>query len=357
MEYKLETSAAGAPLQGFAHRNGGGESNCLVELGIFNRVFAVPNTIVDEYIKTASGDNLKVLLYCLRHAGQGLSAGELSRATGVEPDSVAFSLEFWQNKISSAIEPPVNTNTLRTPLSSLHTVENSHPADSPPNLETAKSLLRRDCEFDPTEISDLVQSSKQVEYFFQRAEELYGKPLTHTQQSALAVIVEEIGMNPAIALMLLEYCASLNKLNTRYIKRTAESWLEQGIDSIEKAEEHLKTLKEYQSAEDKLIRLLKVKDIPDNRKPLLHKWLFELGHSVEKIYEVYQITLENTGKLEYTYMDKILSGDNSSKPKHYKKSKYERAKGSSGAPSFDLDELERQIREDYKRGLGLKDGV
>ena len=41
-----------------------------LELGAWSAVFAVPNALVDRYIKEADGDQLKVMLWLLRHNGR-----------------------------------------------------------------------------------------------------------------------------------------------------------------------------------------------------------------------------------------------------------------------------------------------
>jgi len=309
-------------------------------LGMFNGVFAVPDSIVDKYIKIATGDSLKVLLYCLRHSGQGLSAGEISRATGVPSGNVTSSLEFWQQQ-AAFTDASAETTDSAALLDKLNKL----------NTKKATALLERDYDFSPKEISDTIKGSDDIEYLFKRGEELYGRPLKHNEQKALAVIIEDVGMKPEVALMLMEYCFSIAKTTPSYIKKTAKNWIEQGIDSILLAEAEIKRLKEYYSAEGELKRLLKVKDIPESRKPLLRKWMYEYNQSNEIIYAAYQKALEKTGKLEYTYMDRILTGLHETGTSGLSQSKPDGKKVQdkpSAAPSFSLDELDRQIMEEYK---------
>jgi DnaD/phage-associated family protein len=291
-----------------------------ITLGAFNAVFAVPAAVTDEYIKLATADNLKVLLYCLRHAGQILSPGEISRATGVAPDNVISSFEFWAQRglFDGAASPPQPVNT--------------------------KPIVERDYEFSPKEISDVIKDSADVQYLFKHCESLCGRLLKPNEQKAIAVIVEDYGMSAAVTLMLIEYCFSIEKSSPAYIKKTAASWLEQGINSIETAEAHIRQLKDYRSDESELIRLLNVKDIPEGRKPLFRKWLYEFNFTKEIVFEAYQITLEKTGKLEYTYMDKILTGwkENGIGAK-------KQTAANSEKPSYSLEEYYKLEREKYNQ--------
>ena len=44
-----------------------------VNTGIWGEIFAVPNSVVDNYIKLANEAAVKVLLYVLRNNGKNLS--------------------------------------------------------------------------------------------------------------------------------------------------------------------------------------------------------------------------------------------------------------------------------------------
>ena len=54
-----------------------------LQLGAWSSVFAVPGALVDRYIKTADGDQLKVILWLLRNNGRSYSAEEIGEAVGL----------------------------------------------------------------------------------------------------------------------------------------------------------------------------------------------------------------------------------------------------------------------------------
>jgi len=339
-------------------------------MGIWGGVFAVPNSLIDNYIKIATGDNLKVLLYCLRYTGQVLSVGEISRSTGIAPDNVTTSIAFWEQRLKDeAFIKDINAtqSTYQQPT-----------AIKDENVKASVELLERDYDYSPKEISDIIKSNSDVDYLFKRCEELYGRLLKHNEQKALAVIIEDVGMNPEVALMLIVYCFSIGKTTTGYIKKLAKRWIEQGVDSHELADERIKRLTEYNSVEGELKRLLEIKAIPDAQKPLFEKWLYEYGFSVEIIYLAYQKTLEKTGKLQYTFMDKVLTGLKEGVSVLTEDGKIEFASGVKNAknkpdnnktiagvkpaktrvsdtPSFNLDELDEQIMEEMKK-MSVKKG-
>jgi DnaD/phage-associated family protein len=204
-------------------------TNTIMEFKInlvgWNSVFAVPRAIVDEYIKLASGDNLKVLLYCLRYGGQSLSDGEIARATNVGVESVNSSLEFWKQRGLFS--------------------EQTASADIP--LSVKKVEAERDPEFAPKEISSIAKDDETVKYIFEKVQLQKGK-ITHTEQKTIVQIIEYHNMKPDVLLMLVEYCFGANKFSPKYIKTVALDWLNNGINTHESASLKIKELEELENA-------------------------------------------------------------------------------------------------------------
>jgi DnaD/phage-associated family protein len=175
-----------------------------------------------------------------------------------------------------------------------------------------------------------------------------------------------------VALALLEYCFTVGKTTTSYIKTVARDWVKQEIDTFEKASQYIKQLEDCKSAEREFARLVKIKEVPDKYKCLLNKWLFEFGFSQDVLYKAYQTTLEETGQLRWKYMDKVLTtwskhGVGNSDPNHAKhkqagefsaKVQVKSKTNDTSAPSsFDLDELELQIQERQRKRISEKKGI
>lgn len=69
--------------------------NYNINLGGWNSIFAVPSDVVDKYIKIASGSNIKVLLYFLRHCGELLNDEIIATALSMNGEDVKDALSFW----------------------------------------------------------------------------------------------------------------------------------------------------------------------------------------------------------------------------------------------------------------------
>ena len=92
-----------------------------LQLGAWSSVFAVPGALVDRYIKTADGDQLKVILWLLRNNGRSYSAEEIGEAVGLNGAQAERAVQFWvQNGLLQKEEAPLSTTPQPLPLRSLH---------------------------------------------------------------------------------------------------------------------------------------------------------------------------------------------------------------------------------------------
>ena len=66
-----------------------------MNLGEWNSVFAVPASLVDSHMRLAGAVQLKVLLWCLRHAGEETSAQAMAEAIGASPADIRDAMQYW----------------------------------------------------------------------------------------------------------------------------------------------------------------------------------------------------------------------------------------------------------------------
>ncbi len=324
-----------------------------LNMGGWNSVFAVPTGVVDNYIKLASGDNLKVLLFFLRHGGTMFTSDDVAQGTGVASGAVEDSIKFWEQRGLISAEgvelvPKAQDDNI--------VFKKNEPAESP---SVKKVDLTRDPQFRPVEIAASVRGSDAVKFLFTRCENLYGRPLKHAEQNALMLIVEEAGLPAEVTIMLVEYCFAIGKNTPAYIKAMANGWVENEIVTIERAETELRRLKKFNAAEYELKRLFEMNcAFSKAQREYLTKWIDEYNFSTEMIYEAYQRTLDGAGKLSFQYMDRILQNWHNngftviSQVKENENKRREKAKEEK-ASSFDIDELDKLALEKYGGNNGV----
>ncbi len=176
-----------------------------------------------------------------------------------------------------------------------------------------------------------------------------GKVFNVTEVNRIAALNSYYGLEPEFILLLFTYCADKNKLSLKYIEKTAYDLSDQGIDTIEKLEEHIKKEEEKRSLESRLRRLFGwgERALTPTEKKHLTQWSDEFSYTEDVITEAYNITVEKTGKLSLPYLTKILSNwhgkglhtlkDVQSAMEEYAKSKED--KPTEAKDSFDVDEF------------------
>ena len=108
--------------------------------------------------------------------------------------------------------------------------------------------------------------------------------------------------------MLLSYGAKRGKTGRRYLETVAIDWAERGIDTFEAAEAHVMELEERDSIERKICGMLGIYDraLTATEKKYIKQWAETPGLSLDLVPIAYDRTVSRTGKLSYSYMNKIL---------------------------------------------------
>lgn len=322
-----------------------------INLGVWGKVFAVP-TSVAESLKLINGEHLKVLLYILNSSGTVIDAEEIAAMTGVGVGTVSDALIFWENMEviacdESEIKPSARSlePTPSVQAVSLNTAER--------NDSVIRAKLNSDTQFPPKEIAAAVNGDQSFKYLCEIFEKLAGRPTKHSERNLLMVITEEIGLKPEVAVMLIEYCFSVEKATPAYMKSVALDWHECGIDNIAKADERIRQLKNRNTLENKLrVKFAMQSAFSSKQKEYIAEWA-ELGIPEELIDEAYDKTLNATGKLSFGYMDKILKSWLEKGYLTVEQTKEDKASNASstisGGSSFDIATLEQSAFERYRK--------
>lgn len=309
-----------------------------LNLGAWNSVFAVPSSVVDDYIKTASGDNIKILLFLLRNSGRYLSADDISSAVAISTEQVSDSLLFWKQR--GIID--INGDDIQP------SEKPCQPRETAERRIDNSSVKRVVPDFMPKEIARKVKGSDEADYLFKRCEAMYGRTLTHNEQNTLMIILEDVCMPVEVAMIMLEYCFSIGKATPSYLRSLASDWMDKEINSIDKAESLVLELKNYHSAESRFRKMFEMTSaFSKAQKEMISTWVNTYGFSDEMINEAYQITLDSTGKLAFPYMNKILSEWHEKGINAPTMISRQKPKKEAPASSFDVDEIEKLIAKKY----------
>lgn len=314
-------------------------------------MFAVPSCVVDEHIKLAGASSLKVLLYILRNSGAEIDSDELSLKLSLSKEDVADALGYW---ITCGVLSRKGENI--TPAEGIKEEKNTvseEPKAEKPALPKKQKKERISYNFD--ECADIIAKDDAIAEMLLAVEACLSKQLTHREVSLYVTLTHWYGFNPKLVPMLLHYCRVSGTMSSSYIESTGIGWIEEGIDTIEKAENKVKGKTGARAAWRKISSLLEI----DRQKPsekeetFSNVWVNEWGMPSELILEAYERCVNKKGKLSFTYMNGILQNWQTegiaSKEKlaeYEARSKSEKKnKNASGRfePTYDKNEIEQML--------------
>ncbi len=273
-----------------------------VSTGASEKTFAVPNALADKYLKLANPKHITVLLWIFRHADTPKSADELADELKLDKSVVNEAVFFW---IDNGIIIPCTQEENAEPKQ----IEFEAEKTTEPKKKPEKTVKLGSSMASTEEILRRSEESPGYKYLLRKSQEIYGRSISRAEQSMLLSLTDNYGLRTEVILMLISYAVENGKSGTNYIQKAGENWAEEGIETLEDAEEKIKRLK----STDKLWKAFCASVGKPLRKPtekqekLFTKWTKEWKFTIEIISEAYEKMLDSIDRPNYAYLDKILT--------------------------------------------------
>lgn len=255
------------------------------------QVVVLPVEIIDRFLARANPVFVKVYLYLLRLTEFGIEAtcDNLAEQLGLLESDVVHAFSYWESVGLLQIEK--NESAVRIVL----TQPDEKRAETRPVYKSS-------------EITSAVSDNPKLKDLFDFAQSQLGKPLTPRDCEILYGICDWLGLSTEVIMIIFNLAAARRKRSMNYIERIAIEWHRSGIDTVEKAELHLKELNEQ---EQLFYQFKKMAQIGSRRLTSLEqeyvlRWVQEYKMDLEMMRAAYEQTVLNTGKLAFPYMEKIL---------------------------------------------------
>jgi len=244
----------------------------------------VQNSFIDDYMKDVDGDYVKVYLCMLRQyliSGSMPEAGYIAGLLGLNREKVRQAQRYWCQ--AGFFAPPAKAAVLQGDLSL-----NDRPT------------------YSPSEINAAMQNSEELVLLFKIAEEKLGRLLSTADMQVIYSLYDWLGLPVEVIIMLLEHCRCLGKRSIRYIERVGVEWAQNGIDSIEKAEQHLQKFEKRNIEDKKVCEQLGMFGNPTKRQAeYIDKWLYEWNMPLDVVLLACDQTV-NSREPSFAYIDAVL---------------------------------------------------
>ncbi len=278
----------------------------------------VPNVFIDHYMPSANGSYVKVYLYllrCLSGSGESFTLSGAADALEETEKDIVRALSYWEKNSVLALTKNEELLTGIT-LLELNCVfpASENPADAPAGTVISLEKYRRenrpelmeDVYSRPVYTDEQLASIREANDLAMvlNAVEVYLERLLDRQDiDFVAWLYDRLHFSTDLILHLYEYCIGKNKKKREYIEKVAISWHQEGIDSVEKAQEYSILYDTCFNAVNKVFALGRMPIGPE--RDFIKKWS-SWKISPELIEEACNRTILNICKPDFKYANRIL---------------------------------------------------
>lgn len=316
-----------------------------IDFGPWGSIFAVPAAVADRHLKFCSEAQLKVLLLALRQGQSPVDTAGIAGRLGLTETEVDDCLQYWQEAQlfteGSAPQP-----------------EKAGPAPAEPPKKTVEegvTTIRSRGHLSPGEVNALLREDKRFAGLAAEMEKARGSVLSPSEREILAYLCGSLELTPEYLLMAAAYCRDRGKKKMSYLEKMVAGWLEEGIDTYEKAEVHIRRLTRQEDDEGRIRRLfgLPERALTAREKACINRWCGEYMTPDALIKLAYDRAVEATGKVSFAYIDKVLAAWTAKGITTVEAAEAERTaaqKAAAGEYSFDIGEALRIMEQNTGEG-------
>ncbi len=256
----------------------------------------VSSKFINEYMPSAHGEYVKVYLYGLAAAqeGRGANNAETASLLNILVTDVENAWNYWQEKGLVKREGD-DIVFVSSPGAEIAAPVKEKPSSGRPPHISSREVMKA------LEINPAMKDTIAM------VEQLLARPLSAREITTVFDFMNWYGMDSSLVLMLFEYCISMDKKNFAYIQKVAESWHNEGINDIKSAEAVIKRATEEKKFRNKCMKIFGLeRNFSPSEMKYINSWKTELDLTPEMVERAYDITVKNTGKAAFAYMNKIL---------------------------------------------------
>lgn len=273
-----------------------------LNLGKWGTIFPVPNCVVDEDIRLASENQLKVLLYILRNNGDNLTEKSVGEQLNIAEGDVKDAVSFW-------VDRGVLTSQGDIPQGEKEEKQIETPAEIMKKPRPLSRVQKPDSIF----VSRRINEDNDLATLVQETQVILGKPISNGDTATLVMLHDTDGLPCDVLLMLIQYCHSIGKDNMRYIEKMAVGWASEEITTIERAEEKISNLEKYGEAWNRVALIFGIQNSGSPTKAQqenANRWINEWHFSDEMLREAYERCVNKKNSFNITYTNGILKNWN-----------------------------------------------
>lgn len=287
------------------------------------RTTLIPNEFIDYYMPHANGTFVKVYIYllrCLTAPGAGFGISVIADALDETEKDILRALRYWEKekvlsltwgseheirgiKLHRLTKPASEVSEVSVPTAATTSETVTYPASQKQtDIQEKKTASEKLPDYTPAQL-DAFANRKDTNWLLHAAESYLERLLKPADVQLLFFLHDELEFSNELILHLYEYCVSRGKKAPSYIQKVALSWHEEGIHTVEQAEERSLQFDSCFTAVNRAFALNRTPGISERR--YLNRWS-AFGFSPDLIEEACTRALLATSHPDFKYADKIM---------------------------------------------------
>lgn len=308
----------------------------------------VPGYFIDRFLPAASGTDIKVYLYLLRAvatSAPGLSSASISDSLDISEKEVLRALSYWEKagllrlsftsdhelngvaftdppakkadsaraeqavqtaptvKVPSAKAPNVAVQTAVAAQAAAHTAAPDMPARSVA-AEAEDDAADSSCHL-TQEDQALLDHDPEFNIYMSAWQQYFPQPFTYSDTERISYWYLKFNRSIEIIDYLIDYCASHDHPNTKYMNKVALEWHKRGFRTLAEIRNHNQLCSNTAYAVMKAYGLYNQKPAPA-QLDCIERWINEYNFSTEMIVLACNRTMQKLQRPDMKYTEGIL---------------------------------------------------
>lgn len=252
--------------------------------------FMMPTDVVDSHLKLAGALQLRVILYCYRNMNTSIDPEQISNALSVSEEDVRDALMFWSEL-------------------GLLVCDGMNSALVPQEPEPKKAAPPKAPRPDRSEVARRGLECPEIAFLLNESQQKFGRMLKQSESSVLVWLYDDLGLDAALILMVIEYALQAGRCNISYIEKVAKDWSENGVETIADAEARIVELNNARSAWNIMRSAfgLDQRAPSDSEAKLAKQCVIEWKMERDLLKKAYDICVDSLGKYRASYIKTVLT--------------------------------------------------
>lgn len=268
---------------------------------------SIENIFINDFMPMANGTFVKVYLLGFKFAQEASSGIDkdnisISKHLNIPMEDVVSSWDFWEKK-NIIIKHAKNDASGDYDIEFLSLRELY--------LENNYALKEATTDSNRPTSSDLIDSTKnkEVREMFYNIDQIMRRQLTTNERTEILGWIFEFNHSPELIVKAFLYAVEQkNVKNVNYVGAIIRSWYDQGILTVEQAEDFMKSSGKAYTAYRRIYRVLGYanKAVSGGDREIIDRWIDRDQLDLDFICEVIKEASKRTSNINMNYMDTVV---------------------------------------------------